>query len=124
MGCGPEALLKDREVFGLLFEGMAVRDLRVHASAMGGCLYHYRDDTGLEADAVIQLPDGRWALVEVKLFSSAGIEEGAANLKRLAAKVDQTSMGAPAFMMVLTATARAGLRKDGVHVVPITMLGP
>ena len=63
----PEKLLNDFETFGLLFESMCIRDLRVYADALGGDVFHYRDKTGLESDAVIGLHDGRWALIEVKL---------------------------------------------------------
>lgn len=67
LGATPESLLGDFETFGLLFESMCVRDLRVYSEPLGGGLFHYRDKTGLEADAVIVLRDGRWALIEVEL---------------------------------------------------------
>ena len=124
LGAGPDALLKDKNTFGLLFEGMAIRDLRVYSEKLNGTLHHYRDNTGLEADAVIQLSDGRWAPIEVKLFNPDRIEEGARNLKRLKNKIDTDRMLPPSFMMVVTAGHKAILREDGVYVVPLSMLAP
>ena len=118
----PRGLLDDFETFGLLFESLCIHDLRVYASALGGSLYHYRDKTGLEADAVVVLDDGRWALVEVKMGQSR-IDEGAAQLLKLAERIDQTREGRPSFLMVLTSTACAYRRKDGVVVVPLACLG-
>ena len=118
----PRGLLDDFETFGLLFESLCIHDLRVYASALGGSLYHYRDKTGLEADAVVVLDDGRWALVEVKMGQSR-IDEGASQLLKLAERIDQTREGRPSFLMVLTSTACAYRRKDGVVVVPLACLG-
>ena len=118
----PRGLLDDFETFGLLFESLCIHDLRVYASALGGSLYHYRDKTGLEADAVVVLDDGRWALVEVKMGQSR-IDEGASHLLKLAERIDQTREGRPSFLMVLTSTVCAYRRKDGVVVVPLACLG-
>lgn len=118
----PRGLLDDFETFELLFESLCIHDLRVYASALGGSLYHYRDKTGLEADAVVVLDDGRWALVEVTMGQSH-IDEGAAHLLKLAERIDQTREGRPSFLMVLTSTACAYRRKDGVVVVPLACLG-
>ena len=118
----PRGLLDDFETFGLLFESLCIHDLRVYASALGGSLYHYRDKTGLEADAVVVLDDGRWALVEVRMGQSR-IDEGASHLLKLAERIDQTREGRPSFLMVLTSTACAYRRKDGVVVVPLACLG-
>ena len=118
----PRGLLDDFETFELLFESLCIHDLRVYASALGGSLYHYRDKTGLEADAVVVLDDGRWALVEVTMGQSR-IDEGAAHLLKLAERIDQTREGRPSFLMVLTSTACAYRRKDGVVVVPLACLG-
>lgn len=117
----PKKLLEDFNTFGLLFESLCVRDLRVYASAIGGSVFHYRDKTGLEADAVLLLDDGRWALVEVKL-GSRQVEDAAKHLKKLADRVDQSKEGAPSFLMVLTGTAAAYRRDDGVLVVPLACL--
>lgn len=123
LGLSPASLLEDFNTFGLLFESLCVRDLRVYASALGGTVKHYRDKTDLEADAVIVLPDGRWALVEVKMGNSR-IDQGAKNLLKLADRVNQEHEGAPAFLMVLTSTNAAYQRDDGVLVVPLAALAP
>ena len=123
LGIGPKDLMYDLNTYGLLFETMAVRDLRVYADALDGRVYHYRDHNGLECDAVVHLHNGSYGLVEIKLGGETLIEEGAYNLKKLANKIDTTKMKSPSFMMVLTATgAYAYRRKDGVLVVPIGCL--
>lgn len=123
LGIGPKDLMNDLNTYGLLFETMAVRDLRVYADALDGRVYHYRDHNGLECDAVVHLHNGSYGLVEIKLGGETLIEEGAYNLKKLANKIDTTKMNSPSFMMVLTATgAYAYRRKDGVLVVPIGCL--
>ena len=121
LGLGPSDLLADLRSFGLLFESLCVRDLRVYAEALRGEVRHYRDSSGLEADAVIHLRDGRWAAVEVKLASEESIEEAAAHLRLLADKVRSRE---PEFLMVLTATGVAYRREDGVFVVPLGCLEP
>lgn len=118
----PEGLLDDLSTMGFLFESLCVRDLRVYARMLGGDVYHYRDKSGLEADAVIRLRDGRWAAIEVKLGGEARIEEGATHLQALKKKVDCKKSGDPAFLMVLTGTAYAYTRSDGIHVVPLGCL--
>lgn len=123
LGLGPGDLLNDLNTLGLLFEAMAVRDLRVYADALGGGVYHYRDNTGLECDAVIHLRNGSYGLVEIKLGGDKLVEEGAASLLKLAAKIDTGKMKSPSFLMVLTAVGGyAYRRKDDVMVVPITCL--
>lgn len=123
LGIGPKDLMYDLNTYGLLFETMAVRDLRVYADALDGRVYHYRDHNGLECDAVVHLHNGSYGLVEIKLGGETLIEEGAYNLKKLANKIDTTKMKSPSFMMVLTATgAYAYRRKDDVLVVPIGCL--
>ena len=118
---GPEKLLRDFNSFGFLFESLCVRDIRVYAQANDGDIYHYRDKNELEADIIISLRDGRWAPVEVKLGQKQ-IEEAAAHLIKLSEKVNSEKMGAPSFMMVLTAEEFAYRRKDGVWVVPLGCL--
>ncbi len=115
--------MTDFDTFGLLFESLCVHDLRVYADALGGHIEHYRDKTGLEADAVIILPDGQWVPVEVKMGNSH-IDQAAENLKKLTARVDDENEGTPAFLMVLTSTAAAYKRDDGVLITPLAMLGP
>ena len=123
LGIEPADLMGDLNAFGLFFEDMAVRDLRVYSGVTRGELFHYRDNTGLECDAVIRWPNGKWGAVEVRLGGEQAIEAGAASLNRLAEKVSQkSSEGSPAFRMVLTAVGPMYTRKDGVVVVPINQL--
>ncbi len=118
----PSGLLDDLQTMGFLFENLCVHDLRVYARMLGGDVYHYRDKSGLEADAIVRLNDGRWGAIEVKLGGESRIEEGAKNLKRLADKVDHDKSGTPSFLLVLTGSAYAYTRPDGVHVVPLGCL--
>lgn len=123
LGAGPNDLLNDLETMGLLFETLAVRDLRVYADALAGKVYHYRDKKGLECDAVVHLRNGSYGLVEIKLGSDTSIDEGVKSLKTLASEIDTTRMKAPSFMMVLTGIGDFGYqRDDGVYVVPVGCL--
>ena len=121
LGIGPNDLLNDLNTMGLFFESMCIRDLRVFAEALDGTVYHYRDKSGLECDAVVHLRNGSYALVEVKLGGS-GIDEAAQNLLSLKNKIDTDRMKAPSFLMVLTGTEFAYKREDGVYIVPIGCL--
>lgn len=119
----PEDLMNDLNSFGLFFEDFAVRDLSIYAQVNGGEVRHYRDNTGLECDAVVHLEDGRWGAVEIKLGGDKLIEEGASSLNRLKAKITgKSSEPAPSFMMILTACGPLYQRKDGIFVVPINCL--
>lgn len=123
LGLGPENLMNDLETFGFLFETLCVRDLRVFSQVLGGEVFHYRDKTGLECDAVVHLRNGAYGLIEIKLGGDKLIEEGAKTLNALADKIDTTRMNNPAFLMVLTATGSFAYRRhDGVYVVPIGCL--
>ncbi len=123
LGLGPQDLMEDLNTFGLLFETMCIRDLRVFADVLNGNVYHFRDKTGLECDAVLHLRDGTYGLVEIKLGGDKLIEEGAENLKKLGNKIDTTKMKSPAFLMVLIGVGNyAYRRQDGVYVVPIGCL--
>ena len=123
LGLGPEDLLSDLNTMGLFFETLCIRDLRVFADALDGQIYHFRDRTGLECDAVMHLRNGRYGLIEVKLGGDALIEEGATTLKRLARRIDTDRMPTPSFMMVITAVGKfAYRREDGVCIVPIGCL--
>lgn len=123
LGLGPNDLLNDLNTFGLFFETMCIRDLRIFADALDGQVYHYRDASGLECDAVIHLRNGSYGLIEIKLGGAARIDEGAVNLNKLAEKIDTEKMKKPAFKMVLTGIGDfAYCRKDGVLVVPIGSL--
>lgn len=120
LGITPHSLMRDLNSFGMFFEDMAVRDLKIYSAALDGKIMHYRDSRGLECDAVIHLNDGRWALVEMKLGGERLIEEGVANLLRL--KNDLALSGGPEFMMILTATGPAYRRPDGIYVAPLNCL--
>jgi predicted AAA+ superfamily ATPase len=117
----PDGLLEDFNTFGLLFESLCIRDLRVYAQAIDGEVFYYRDKSGLEADAVVQLKDGRWGAIEVKMGAKE-IETAAENLKALKDKIDAERMREPSFLMVLTASEFAYRRADGVYIVPIGCL--
>lgn len=123
LGLGPNDLVKDLNTMGLFFETMCIRDLRVYAESIDGEVYHYRDKTGLECDAVIHLRNGSFGLIEIKLGGDHLIEEGVENLKKFSKKIDTSKMKAPSFMMVLTGTGKyAYRREDGVYVVPVGCL--
>jgi len=114
-------LLNDFNTFGLLFESLCIRDLRVYAQAIDGEVFHYRDKSGLEADAIIHLNDGRWGAIEVKMGAKE-IETAAKNLLILRNKINTDKMKEPSFLMVLTAGQYGYKRKDGVYIVPIGCL--
>ena len=101
-----------------------IKDLRVYAASMNGNVFHYRDYKGLEADAVIELRDQRWAMFEVKLFNPERVDEGARNLLKIKEKMNYSSMKEPSFLMVITAGKYARKRPDGVYEVPISLLAP
>ena len=122
LDAGPEDLIGDLKTFGLLFESMVIRDLRVYAQANDGKVYHYRDKDGLEADAIVHLFGGRWAAFEVKLGGQDAIDHGAKTLMALRDKVGGEGMKPPSFLAVITATGYAYTRPDGVHVIPIGCL--
>lgn len=123
LGLGPDDLLNDLNTFGLLFETLCVRDLRIFAESLNGSVYHYRDNTGLECDAVIHLRNGKYGLIEIKLGGDDLIEEGAKTLKKLKDCIDTTKMNKPSFLMVLTGIGKyAYKREDGVLVIPIGVL--
>ncbi len=123
LGLGPSDLINDLDTFGLIFETLCIRDLRVYSEALNGKVYHFRDRNGLECDAVVHLRDGSYGLVEVKLGGDTLINAGASTLKELAGKIDTDRMKQPSFMMVLTAIGPyAYRREDGVYVVPVSCL--
>lgn len=125
LGVSPNDLMNDLESFGLFFEDFAVRDLSIYVNAIGGTVTHYRDNTGLECDAVVHLEDGRWGAIEIKLGGDELIEHGAQSLKNLRDKITSISEErAPSFLMVLTAVGGAYRREDGVYVAPINLLKP
>ncbi|MDR2454223.1 MAG: DUF4143 domain-containing protein [Bifidobacteriaceae bacterium] len=122
LGVGPGELAADPAYFGQIFESMAVRDLRVYADAERGRVYHYRDSDGLEVDAIIEYPGGRWAAAEVKL-GWAEVAKAEANLVKLATgRVDTERAGQPAFLLIITGTQHAMTLPSGVHLAPLATL--
>jgi uncharacterized protein len=117
----PKRLLSDFNTFGFLFESLCIRDLRIYTESIDGSVYHYRDRNGLEIDAVMQLVDGRWGAVEIKM-GAGEIEDAAENLLKLRKIIDTEKMNEPSFLMVLTGTEYAFQLKNGVWVVPIGCL--
>lgn len=126
LGLGPTDLMNDLNSMGFFFEAMCVRDLRVFTEALNGKVYHYRDKSGLECDAVVHLRNGQYGLIEIKLGGDSLIKEGAETLNELANQIDTTRMKSPAFKMILTATGEYAYRRpeDGIYVVPIGCLRP
>lgn len=124
LGMGPADLVSDLNTMGFFFETMCVRDLRVYAEALNGKVYHYRDKSGLECDAVVHLRNGQYGLIEIKLGGQSLIDDGVRTLNSLAAQVDTSRMKAPSFKMVLTATGEYAYRRseDGIYIVPVGCL--
>lgn len=123
LGIGPQDLENDLNTFGLLFENLVVRDLRIYADAIDGKVYHYRDNLDLECDAVVHLRNGKYGLIEVKLGGEKLISEGIKSLNKLEEKLDTTKMKAPAFKMVITGVGKFAYKnKDGILIVPIGSL--
>ena len=119
LNISPDDLMADLKSFGFFFEDLAVRDLNIYASLLGGTVKHYRDSRGLECDAVVHTPKGKWGAIEIKLGGDKLIEEGAANLNKLKDDVDDPNM---AFMAIITATGPAYRRPDGIYVTPLNCL--
>jgi predicted AAA+ superfamily ATPase len=109
----PERLLKDLNLFGFLFESLVVRDLRVFAQAADAEVLQYRDNTGLEIDAIVEAADGRWAAFEIKLGPGRA-DEAAASLLKFVERVDTTRCGKPDTLGVIVATGYGYTRKDGI----------
>lgn len=123
LGLGPKDLINDLNTFGFVFETLCIRDLRVYAESINGNVYHYRDASNLECDAVVHLRNGSYGLIEIKLGGDNLINQGAENLKKMYSKIDTDKMNNPSFLMVLTATGKyAYKREDGVYVIPIGCL--
>ncbi|MCP9776994.1 ATP-binding protein [Cyanobium sp. Tous-M-B4] len=122
-GAAAERLPEDFEWFGQLFESLVIRDLRVLSQPLEGEVLHYRDDYGVEADAIVQLCDGRWGAIEIKL-GEGQVDEAAANLKRFSDQIDSQRSGSAAFLAVICSKGYGYRRPDGVVVVPVGALGP
>ncbi len=123
LGAGPDDLINDLKTMGFMFETLCIRDLRIYAAALDGDVYHYRDKSGLECDAVIHLRNGSYGLVEIKLGGDKLIDEGVNTLKAFKDKIDTDVMNEPSFLMILTGIGDyAYRREDGIYVVPIGCL--
>ena len=123
LGIGTNDLIRDLNTFGLIFETLCIRDLRVYAESIDGKVYHYRDASDSECDAVIHLRNGKYGLIEIKLGGDKLINEGAESLINLKNKIDTKKMKNPSFLMILTATGKyAYQREDGIYVIPIGCL--
>ncbi len=123
LGLGPKDMINDLKTFGLFFETMCIRDLRIYADALYGSIYHYRDKNGLECDAVIHLRNGSYGLIEIKLGGEELIEEGVKTLTKLANIIDTSKEKKPSFLMVLIGVGHHAYRRlDGIYVVPIGCL--
>ena len=104
LGLGPEELMEDLPTFGIIFETLVIRDLRTYAAALDGNVYHYKDKSGLECDAVIHMRNGKYGLVEIKLGGERLVEEGVKTLNKLASEIDTKRMRQPSFKMIIVAT--------------------
>ena len=123
LGAGPERLLADLELLGLLFESLVIRDLRVSSQPLDGEVLHYRDHYGVEVDAIVQLRDGRWGAIEIKL-GEGQVEQAAAGLLHFARQIDTSRTGPPSFLAVICGKGYGYRREDGVVVVPVGAFGP
>ena len=123
LGAGPDRLLADLNLLGLFFESLVIRDLRVLAQPLDGHVLHYRDNYGVEADAVVQLADGRWGAFEVKLGPGL-VEEGAEALLRFRESIDTRKSGEPSVLAVISGTGFGYVRPDGIAVIPVGSLAP
>jgi uncharacterized protein len=124
LGASPERLLKDLNFLGFLFESLVIRDLRIYAQPAEAKVLHYRDNTELEVDAVVEARDSRWAGLEIKLGGAAAINDGAASLLKFSQRVDTAKIGSPALLGVITANGYGYVREDGIAVIPIGALKP
>ncbi|MDR1971835.1 MAG: ATP-binding protein [Treponema sp.] len=123
IGATADRLKKDLNTFGFLFEGLCIRDILVYGELNGAAVYHYRDEAGLEADVILELPNGRWGALEIKLGAHQ-TDAAAAGLLKLKAKMKKAGLDPPAFLAVISGLAGFACRRDdGVYVVPIDCLG-
>jgi predicted AAA+ superfamily ATPase len=122
LGVNADRLAKDPEFFGQVFESLVTRDLRSMVEARFGRAYHYRDNTGLEVDIILEFEDRTWAAIEVKLGASRIAEAEKSLLMLRDARVDLNRVGPPAFLAVVTGTEYAYTLPSGVHVVPLAAL--
>lgn len=125
MDLNSESLKRDLNTFGFMFEALCERDLRIYAQTLGGKLYHYRDHSGREIDAVVEIPGGEWGAFEIKLGSNQ-TDDASQNLKNIARFIENDGNAKPPrFLCVISGTEDFAYRRpDGVYVVPICILGP
>ena len=121
LGTNKNRLIQDLKTYGFMFENLCLRDLAVYAGFYGGKLYHYHDNSGLEVDAIIEMPDGTWGAFEIKLGQEQ-VESAANSLLRLKNKVVSVGNDPPACLVVITGGGIATHRSDGVYVVPINSI--
>jgi predicted AAA+ superfamily ATPase len=123
LGANQDKLMNDLKTFGFMFETLVARDIKVYAEALGAQVFHYRDDTGLEADLIVELRDGSWCAFEVKLGTTQA-DQAAASLIRLKEKMIAQGNKAPVCLGVICGVTRFGYKRDdGVLVVPLTAMG-
>ena len=121
LGIKPNDLLNDLNFFGFFFEDFAVRDLSIYAESIGGTLKHYRDSSGREVDAIVELKNGDYGAIEIKITSEDNIKKGIASLNRFEKMTKENNAKSPKFKMIITSHG-ACYYKDGIYVVPITAL--
>ena len=119
----PDALMRDLEFMGLLFESMVIRDLRIYGQAVDGEVLYYQDSSDLEVDAIVQTGSS-WGAFEIKLGGEKRIEEGAATLTRFKERIDTSKSGDPAVLAIIAGTGYGYTREDGIQVIPVGCLGP
>lgn len=119
----PEALMRDLNFMGLLFESMVIRDLRIYGQTIDGEVEYYQDSSDLEVDAIVQAGNS-WGAFEIKLGGEKRIEEGAATLTRFKERIDASKSGDPAVLAIIVGTGYGYTREDGIHVIPVGCLGP
>lgn len=123
LGASPASLLREPKTLGLLFESLAIHDLKIYAEAIGGRTYHYHDDAGLEADVIVEKDNGDWLAFEIKLGFDQ-VEKGAASLLSLKKKMTDHGQRSPKALAILVGTGGvAHMREDGIQVIPIDTLG-
>ena len=122
LGATNTSLRRDLKTLGLLFESLAMRDLRIYADSLGGKVYYYRDDSDLEVDAIIVLPDGKWGACEIKL-GAGYIQQAEKNLLTMRDKIDTDHVGKPSFLTIITGENYSMQLDSGVYVVSVGSLG-
>ncbi|NMA05894.1 MAG: ATP-binding protein [Acholeplasmataceae bacterium] len=114
-------LNSDFKTFGLFFESLVLRDVRIYTESIGGKVYRYKDSANLEVDIILELNDGSWGAIEVKMGSNE-FDNAAEKLLRFSENIDESKMGKASFLAIISATEYAYIREDGVHVIPLGTL--